>query len=174
MGSVKDDDFQDVNVLLLYDLNNEQNKDFMVQRISAPMGMVSDTYKYYLRAGGTDYTYECEHQFSAVKIGSVVNMKLNEKGEIDSFNEVKVPDNTGWVVQAVDDNRIMINDWVFSLNSDITFYFMNADGSISRGSKTDVILNYTYNSIKMYCNRPLSNGGKIQAIVFNKYNETTD
>ena len=172
MGSVKDDDFQDVNVLLLYDLNNEQNKDFMVQRISTPMGMVSDTYKYYLRAGGVDYTYECEHQLSGVKIGSVVNMKLDEKGAIASFNEVKVPDNLGWIVQAIDDNRIKINDWVFTFNSDITLYFMNADGSISRGTKADVILNYTYNSIKMYCNRPLSNGGKVQAIVFSKYNET--
>jgi len=172
MGNIGD--FEDVNVLLLYDVNNVQNKDFVVQRYDVPDGRRTLEYSYYMRSGGTDYTYKCEHQLSSVEIGSVVNMKMADDNTIDSLNEVKNPDNLGWVVEAIDANRIKINGWVFAFNSDVAIYEIDASGNLSVRKISDITLNYTYDRVKMYCNRPLNNGGKVQTIIFSKYSDDTD
>jgi len=60
-----------------------------------------------------------------------------------------------------------MNDWVYMYSPDMTVYIKDYSGNLTAKKIADVTIGSSanYGSIKLYCSRPLNNGGKVQAIV---------
>lgn len=158
-------DFSDVNILLINDVFEEQYKNCVVQKIQVPDGRVN-SYTYTLLSGSNKYTYTTQAEIPGATVGAIFKMKMYNNS-INSFVQIKDPDALGWFVQALDSKRIMINNWVYMFNPEMTVYLVDYAGDISVKKVADIVTgtNAAYTSVKLYCDRPLNNGGKVQTIV---------
>lgn len=159
-------DFSDVNVMLVNDVFDEQYKNCVVQKIQVPDGKKVTSYTYTLSSGSNQYTYTSAKEIIGAAVGSVLKMKTYNNN-ISSFEQVKDPDALGWYVQAVDSKRIMLNNWVYMFSPDMTVYMIDYAGNLTTKKVADIVKGTSpqYSYIKMYCDRPLNNGGKVQTIV---------
>ncbi|HEY5583560.1 MAG TPA: S-layer homology domain-containing protein, partial [Ruminiclostridium sp.] len=159
-------DFGDVNVLLVSDVLDEQNKNCVVQKIVIPDGKRVTEYAYSLISGSNQYTYTSKTEIPGAVVGSVFSMKMYNN-TISTFNQIKNPDGLGWFVQAIDSKRVKMNDWVYMYSPDMTVYIKDYSGNLTAKKVADIAIGSSanYGSIKLYCSRPLNNGGKVQAIV---------
>lgn len=159
-------DFSDVNVMLTYDAFDQQYKDFVVASVQYPDGKRTTEYKYSLVSGSNQYTYTSSTELPAVIAGSVVNMKMNNNN-ISSFNKVKSPEGEGTYVQAIDNKRIKMNDQIYLFNTGVLVYIRDYSGNLTLKDIDDIKVgqNSAYGNVKIYCNRPLNNGGKVEAII---------
>ncbi len=157
--------FSDVNVMLINDVFDEQYKNFVVQKIQVPDGRIN-SYTYTLLSGSNKYTYTTQAEIQGATVGAIFKMKMYNTG-INSFAQIKDPDALGWFVQAVDSKRVMINNWVYMFSPEMTVYLVDYAGNISVKKVADIITgtNSSYTSVKLYCDRPLNNGGKVQTMV---------
>ncbi len=158
--------FDDVCVIVTYDIFNQQNKDCVVQSIQTPDGKKVSKYTYSLMSGGNKYTYTDEKEIIGATVGSVLNMKTYNNN-VTTFNQIKNPDALAYTVQAMDTKRIKLNGIVYSMNSDVKVYFKDYSGTLSSKSLSDIEVGKAYSSIKLYCDRPLDNNGKVSMIVVN-------
>lgn len=159
-------DFGDVNILLLYDVFDEQYKNFVVQKIQVPDGKKSVEYTYTLLSGGNQYTYTSKSEIPGAIVGSVFSMKMYNN-KINSFSQLKNPEGQGWYIQAIDSKRIRMNDWVYMFSTDMSVYIKDYSGNLTskKIADVDVGTNADYTSVKLYCDRPLNNGGRVQSII---------
>ncbi len=160
-------DFGDVNILVTNDVLNEQFKNYVVKQIQVPDGKRVTQYTYSLVAGSDQYTYTSKEEIPGAVVGSVLNMKMYNN-TVSSFNRVADPAGMGWFVQAIDSKRIKMNDWIYMFSPDVSFYVKDYSGNLTSKSLTDITVGTaaSYGNIKIYCDRPLNNGGKVVAIVF--------
>ncbi len=156
--------FDDVCVIVTYDIFNQQNKDCVVQSIQVPDGIKVNSYTYSLMAGGNRYTYSSQNEIVGATVGSVLNMKTFNNN-VSTFIQVKNPDAQSYIVQAMDTKRIKLNGFVYLLNSDVKVYFKGYSGTLSSKNLSDIEVGKTYSSIKLYCDRPLDNNGRVSMIV---------
>ena len=156
--------FDDVCVIVTYDIFNQQNKDCVVQSIQVPDGKKATSYTYSLMAGGNRYTYSTQNEIIGATVGSVLNMKTYNNN-ITTFNQVKNPDAQSYIVQAMDTKRIKLNGFVYSMNSDVKVYFKDYSGTLSSKNLAEIEVGKTYSSVKLYCDRPLDNNGSVSMIV---------
>ncbi len=160
-------EFGDVNIILTSDVLNQQFKNYVVQKIAVPDGKKSTTYTYTLVSGGDTYSYSSRTEVPGAVVGTVFNMKMYNN-KVSSFNQIANPDGQGWYVQAIDSKRIKMNEWVYMFNPDITLYVKDYSENLTAKKITDINVGTTapYGNIKLYCDRPINNGGKVQLIVF--------
>jgi len=159
-------DFGDVNVMVTSDVLNQQYKNYVVQKLQVPDGKKTTEYTYNLISGSNQYTYSSKTEVPGAVVGSVFSMKMYNNN-VSSFGQIKNPDALAWYVQAIDSKRIKMNEWVYMFNSDVTIYLKDYSNNLTVKKISDIVLgtNSGYGSIKLYCDRPLNNGGKVQAIV---------
>ena len=157
--------FSDVNVMLINDVFDEQYKNCVVQKIQVPDGKVN-SYTYTLISGSNKYTYTTKTEIPGASVGAVFKMKMYNNS-VNSFEQIKDPEAMGWFVQAIDSKRIMLNNWVYMFNPEMTVYLIDYAGNITTKKVADIITgtNAAYTSMKLYSDRPLNNGGKVQTIV---------
>ncbi len=160
-------DFDDVNVILAYDIFNQQDKDMVVQDIQKPVG-IGGTYKYQLLSGKSQYTYTTREEIPNAEIGTVLSMRMNND-VIMGYNHITNPVDSWWYVQAVDSKRIKIDNEIYMFSSNISVYFNDYSGKLTAKTVNDIRTgpNPGYESIKIYTDRPLDNGGKVTMMVFN-------
>ncbi len=160
-------EFGDVNIILTSDVLNQQFKNYVVQKITIPDGKKSTVYTYNLVSGSDSYVYSTKTEVPGAVVGSVFNMKMYNN-KVSSFNQISNPDGQGWYVQAIDSKRIKMNEWVYMFNPDVTLYVKDYSENITAKKVSDINIGTAaaYGSIKVYCDRPLNNGGKVQLIVF--------
>ncbi len=158
--------FGDVNVLLTYDVFNEQYKNFVVQKIQEPNGKNVTQYTYTLISGSTQYTYTSKAEIPGAAVGSVFNMKMNNN-KISSFNRLKDTDSAGWYFQAIDSKRVKMNNSIYMFGPEVTIYAKDYSGNLTVKNIADIAIgeNSQYSSIRLYCDRPLNNGGKVESII---------
>ncbi|MHB8065192.1 MAG: S-layer homology domain-containing protein [Ruminiclostridium sp.] len=158
-------DFGDVNVMLINDALDEQYQNMAVQKIEVPKA-TKDSYKYTLVSGSGQYTYTSRTEISGAVVGSILRMKV-DNSQI-AFDKYVNADGTGGYVQAIDNKRIKLNNYIYMFDADVKIYFIDNSGNLAVKTIDDIKVgaNGGYGSIKLYCDRPLSEGGKIQAIVF--------
>ena len=156
--------FDDVCVIVTYDIFNQQNKDCVVQSIQIPDGKKVTSYTYSLMSGGNRYTYSTQNEIVGATVGSVLNMKTYNNN-ITTFNQLKNPDAQSYIVQAMDTKRIKLNGFVYLLNSDVKVYFKDYSGTLSSKNLAEIEVGKTYSSVKLYCDRPLDNNGSVSMIV---------
>jgi hypothetical protein len=159
-------DFNDVNIMLIRDAFDEQYKNFLVQKIQVPDGKRVTTYTYSLVLGANQYTYTSKNEIPGAVVGSVFKMRMYNNN-ISSFEQIKDPDALSWYVQAIDSKRIKMNEWVYRFSPDVNVYFTDYAGNLTIKKITDIATGTgaSYGTVKLYCDRPLNNGGKVQAIV---------
>ncbi len=159
-------DFNDVNVMLVNDVFNKQNKDWVVQSIELPVGS-NGSYKYNLVSGASQYTYTSREELPNVVKGSVVSMKMNND-TVAGYNHITNSEDSGWYVQAIDSKRVKINNIIFPFSNNVTVYFNDYSGNLTVRSLSDIKTgpNPGYGSIKIYTDRRIDNGGKVQMLVF--------
>lgn len=160
-------DFNDVNVICAYDIFNEQNKDMVVKSIEKPIG-TNGSYKYELVAGTSQYTYTTKEEIPNAAVGTVFSMKMNND-VIVSYNHISNPVEQWWYVQAVDSKRIKINNVIYFFSSTVSVYFNDYSGKLAAQPVSNIRVgpNQGYESINIYTDRPLDNGGKVTMLVFN-------
>lgn len=160
-------DFDDVNVICAYDIFNEQNKDMVVKSIEKPTGR-DGSYKYELVAGTSSYSYTTKEEIPNVDVGTVLSMKMNND-VIVGYNHITNPVEKWWYVQAVDSKRIKINNVIYFFSSNVSVYFNDYSGKLSAQPVSNIRVgpNQGYESIYIYTDRPLDNGGKVTMLVFN-------
>lgn len=160
-------DFGDINVLLTNDVLNQQYKNYVVQRIQVPDGKKTATYTYSLVSGSDQYSYTSKTEVPGAVVGSVFSMKMFNNA-VSSFNSVQNPEGQGWYVQAIDSKRIKMNEWIYMFGSDVTFYVKDYSDNLTAKKLTDITVGteLSYGNIRIYCDRPMNNGGKVQYIIF--------
>jgi hypothetical protein len=157
-------EFGDISIMLTSDVLNQQYKNYVVQSIEIPDVKKSANYTYSLVAGSNKYTYSSKTEIAGGAVGAVFSMKTYNNN-VSSFDQVKNPDTIGLRVQAIDSKRIKINDSVYMFKSDVAIYYRDYTGSLSAKKYSDINLNTDYSTIKLYFDRPLNNGGRVQTIV---------
>lgn len=160
-------DFNDVNVICTYDVFNEQDKDMVVQSIEKPAA-TNGSYKYELLSGGSKYTYTTKSEIPNAAVGTVLSMKMNND-VIMGYNHITNPEEQWWYVQAVDSKRIKINNVIYMFSSTVAIYYNDYSGKVSPQPVSNIKVgpNQGYESINIYTDRPMDNGGKVTMIVFN-------
>lgn len=161
-------DFGDVNLLLTSDLLYQQYKNYVVQKVTVPDGKKATTYTYNLVSGTDSYTYTSKSELSGVLVGSVVSMKMfNNK--VSSYDKLVDTSAQGWYVQAIDSKRIKMSEWVYMFGSDVSFYVKDYSDNLTAKKLTDITVGTEagYANVKLYCDRPLNNGGKVQYVIIN-------
>lgn len=159
-------EFADVNLILTYDVFDEQTKDFVVESMQAPDGKRITEYKYSLISGTKKYTYTSKSEMPGVGVGSVVSMNMYNSN-IVSFSKRNTPDAQGFYIQAIDSKRVKINDRIYIFKPDVTIYIKDYSGNLVTKNIEDIKVGseYSYSSIRIYCDRPLNNGGKVESII---------
>ncbi len=164
-------DFEDICVILTSDVLNQQYKNYVVQSIKEPDGKnLKDEkaayYAYNLVSGANKYTYYSKTEISGATTGSVFSMKMYNNN-VSSFNKVEDPNGLGWYIQAIDSKRLKMNNWIYMFNSDVTVYLKDYSGNLAAKKLSDIVIGTSanYGSIKLYCDRPINNGGKVQTII---------
>jgi|GEM_PF-2454034 len=159
-------EFGDVNLLLTNDVLNQQHKNYVVQKVTVPDGKKTTTYTYNLVSGSDSYTYTSKSELPGALVGSVVSMKMfNNK--VNSYDKLVDTSAQGWYVQAIDSKRIKMSEWVYMFSSDVTFYVKDYSDNLTAKKITDIVVGTEsgYANIKLYCDRPLNNGGKVQYVI---------
>lgn len=160
-------DFNDVNVMLVNDVFNKQDKDWVVQSIQLPVGS-NGSFKYNLISGTSQYTYTSKEELPDIVKGSVISMKMKNDTVVE-YNHVTNSEDSGWYVQAIDSKRVKINNIIFPFSNNLTVYFNDYSGNLTVRSLSDIKTgpNPGYGSIKIYTDRRIDNGGKVQMLIFN-------
>ncbi|QNU68161.1 S-layer homology domain-containing protein [Ruminiclostridium herbifermentans] len=164
-------DFDDVCVILTNDIFNKQYRNYVVKSIIEPSNKNladenSAYYQYNLVSGSDNYTYisKTATPISGVIVGSVLKMKLYNN-KVSTFSNVVTHDLAGIRVQAIDSKRIKINNMVYLFDSNVAIYVKDYKGSLTAKKYSDIEINTDYPSIKLYFDRPINDGGKVQIIV---------
>lgn len=156
-------DFGDVNVMLVNDALDEQYQDMAVQKIVVPK-TTKEQYEYTLVSGSSKYTYKSADKITGAVVGSVLRMKIDTNKT--TFDKYVNPNATG-VVQAIDSKRIKLNNYIYMINSDVSIYIVDKSGALTVNTIDDIKASKNKGSVKLYCDRDLDEGGKVQSIVFN-------
>ncbi len=164
-------DFDDVCVILTNDIFNKQYKNYVVKSIKEPSNKNladenSAYYQYNLVFGSDNYTYVSKTGtgITGAIVGSVLSMKMyNNKAS--TFSKIVNYDIIGVRVQAIDSKRIKLNNIVYLLDSNVSIYVKDYKGNLTAKKYADIDLNTDYSSIKLYLDRPINNGGRVQTIV---------
>ncbi len=155
-------DFGDVNVMLVNDALDEQYQDMAVQKIVIPK-TTKEQYEYTLVSGSSKYTYKSADKITGATVGSVLKMKIDtNKTTLDKY----VNANATGVVQAIDSKRIKINNYIYMIDSDVNIYIVDNSGALTVNTIDDIKAAKNKGSVKLYCDRDLNEGGKVQSIVF--------
>ncbi|PYG88753.1 S-layer family protein [Ruminiclostridium sufflavum DSM 19573] len=167
-------DFGDVCVILTNDIFNQQYKNYVVKSIKEPSDKNladenSAYYQYSLVSGSENYTYVSKTGtgISGAIIGSVLSMKMYNN-KVSTFSKVATPDTSGIRVQAVDSKRIKMNNSVYMFDSNVAIYLKDYKGNLTSIKYSDITVNIDYALIKLYFDRPINNGGRVQAIVISQ------
>lgn len=162
-------DFDDVNIMLINDAFEEQYKNCVVQKIQLPDVKKSAYYTYTLAAGGNQYTYTSKTEIVGASVGSVLKMKMYNNN-ISTFEQLEDPDAFSLYIQAIDSKRIRINNSVYMFAPDAKIYYKDYTDSITTKNVTDIStgVNSQYGTVKLYFDRPINNGGKVQAVVISQ------
>ncbi len=164
-------DFDDVCVILTSDIFNQQYKNYVVKSIKEPSDKNladenSAYYQYNLASGSENYTYVSKTGggITGAFVGSVLSMKLYNN-KVSTFSKVVTPDTIGTRVQAIDSKRIKINNIVYMFDSNVAIYFKDYKGNLTAKKYSDIELDTDYATIKLYFDRSINNGGRVQTIV---------
>lgn len=164
-------DFDDVCVILTSDIFNQQYKNYVVKSIKEPSSKNladenSAYYQYTLASGSENYTYVSKtgSGITGANIGSVLSMKLYNN-KVSTFSKVVTPDMIGTRVQAIDSKRIKINNIVYMFDSNVAIYFKDYKGNLTAKKYSDIVLDTDYTAIRLYFDRSINNGGRVQTIV---------
>ncbi len=159
-------EFGDVNIIVTSDVLNQQYKNYVVQKITVPDGKKTTNYTYNLLSGTTSYTYTSKSEIPGAVVGSVFSMKMYNN-QISTFNSIVNPDAQGWYVQAIDAKRLKMGEFVYLFGPEVSFYQKDYSGNLVSKKLTDINTGTesSYGSIKLYCDRPFNNGGKIQYVI---------
>ncbi len=164
-------DFDDVCVILTSDIFNQQYKNYVVKSIKEPSDKNladenSAYYQYTLASGSENYTYVSKtgSGITGANVGSVLSMKLYNN-KVSTFSKVVTPDTIGTRVQAIDSKRIKINNIVYMFDSNVAIYFKDYKGNLTAKKYSDIELDTDFPSIRLYFDRSINNGGRVQTIV---------
>ncbi len=164
-------DFDDVCVILTNDIFNKQYKNYVVKSIKEPSNKNladenSAYYQYNLVAGSDNYTYVSKTGggISGAIVGSVLSMKMYNN-KVSTFSKILTPDTIGVRVQAIDSKRIKINNMVYMFDSNVDIYIKDYKGNLTAKKYSDIELDTEYPSIKLYFDRAINSGGRVQTIV---------
>lgn len=164
-------DFDDVCVILTNDIFNKQYKNYVVKSIKEPSNKNladenSAYYQYNLVSGSENYTYisKTGTGITGATVGSVLSMKTYNN-KVSTFSKIVTPDTIGVRVQAIDSKRIKLNNIVYLLDSNVSIYVKDYKGNLTAKKYSDIDLDTDYSSIKLYLDRPINNGGRVNAIV---------
>lgn len=164
-------DFDDVCVILTSDIFNQQYKNYVVKSIKEPSDKNladenSAYYQYNLASGSENYTYVSKtgSGITGAFVGSVLSMKLYNN-RVSTFSKVVTPDTIGTRVQAIDSKRIKINNIVYMFASNVAIYYKDYKGNLTAKKYSDIELDTDYPSIRLYFDRSINNGGRVQTIV---------
>jgi hypothetical protein len=86
-------------------------------------------------------------------------------GSLNSIVEYMNPDTDKSSVQAVDANRIKVNDTIYRFKDNFTIYLINAAGSVSVIGYDDIKTDQIYSNVAVYLDKTLGYGGKAEVIV---------
>jgi hypothetical protein len=155
-------DFGDVNVMLINDALDEQYQNMAVQKIVIPK-TTKEQYEYTLVSGSSKYTYRSVEKITGATVGSMLRMKIDTTNiTLDKYANAN---GTG-VVQAIDSKRIKINNYIYMIDADVSIYIVDSSGALTVNTIDDIKAAKNKGGAKLYCDRDLDEGGKVQAIVF--------
>ena len=156
--------FEDVNVLLLSDFFDEKHRLACVKNLNIKsLSGGNTTYNYTLLIGDREYAFDGVPYFSGAVKGSVVKALLSD-GKISSC-EVMAPEVQGTLVQAVDAERIRIDNNVYRFKENISVYLINDAGEIKSTGVYDIEAGKLYGKVSVYLDKPYAGSGRAEAIV---------
>lgn len=160
----KEGPFNDINIIVLNDYFDEMTKLLYVkENIAASGSSYNVKYSYELLLGNTSYTIKV-NSTDLFKAGDVIKTKVD--GTTVNSNVTKIEKiESGSKLQAIDNFKIMLNDKIYKFNEKYNIYYKNNSGGIVSITYDKVDLTKNYTDIKLYSNKPLNEGGKIEVVV---------
>jgi hypothetical protein len=156
--------FEDINVIFVNNIKtDEYYLGFVKDYAEVPADADAedeDSYKYTIVVGGRNYTYICGY-FIDIDSVVMVNMSGNSISEIIAE---AVPDTKATTIQALDKDRIRVNQRTYSFSDKISIY------KITESEKLEVVkLSQLWNeasgTIYLYTDTDYQLGGKVELIV---------
>lgn len=154
--------FKDINLIFTDDIFDERYKTAVVKTVNIIPSGKGSSYEYILLIDGKEIKYG-EHIPNA-STGSVLRAKLSISG-IDSIIENRLPGVKATKVQALDAKRIKINDTVYWFKNNVPVCFKDYKGEVTVKGLMDIKTNQEYDKVELYFDKPVSDGGKVEAII---------
>lgn len=160
-------DFEDINLILLNDVFNEEYKLCTVQKEAFAGTRTGVAYNYTMLSEGNSYVYSDKEELTYVDVGTVVRVKMFG-GNVNTVYEAIVPADTALSVQGIDSKRIKINNKIYDLKDNVSVYIKDSLGNLTQKGIPDIVKNKIYGSVKIYTDRPISYGGKVEVVVISE------
>ena len=160
-------DFEDINLILLNDVFNEEYKLCTVQKEAFTGTRTGVAYNYTMLSEGNSYVYSDKEELTYVDVGTVVRVKMFG-GNVNTVYEAIVPADTALSVQGIDSKRIKINNKIYDLKDNVSVYIKDSLGNLTQKGIPDIVKNKIYGSVKIYTDRPISYGGKVEVVVISE------
>lgn len=160
-------DFGDINVMVLNDVFDEGYSYGFVKSMS--MSSISKTrvsFNYTIGIGGKDYQWSTTNIYS-IPAQSVVSVSV-QNGQVTNFGGIVTNEPAATNIQAIDTNKIKLNNIVYKFRNGIAVYYKDSTGNITTKNTTDIDITKTYSNISIYLDKPLSYGGKVKMIVISE------
>lgn len=156
--------FEDINVIFMNNIKtDEYYLGFIKEYVEVPADEDTkdeDLYKYTIVVGGKNYTFICDY-FINVDTVVMVTMTGNSISEI-IFETV--PDTEATTIQALNQDRIRVNQRTYMFSDKISIYKIEDSGELEV-IKLAQLWNEASGTIYLYTDTDIQLGGKVELIV---------
>lgn len=121
-------------------------------------------YNYSILIDGVEKSWSDSNIYIIASPGEFIKVEYLNNA-IKSLLEAKYLAASVNILQVADVDRIKANDVTYYLSTKPVVYFKNSLGDYSLRSITDIDDNRTYSNVSIYLDKPLSSGGKVDAIL---------
>lgn len=153
--------FQDTNIIVTSDILEKDAK-IGILKPSNDKLVAEGTNAYTILVEGKEYNFNSSMAIngenSAVKV-------ILQNGSISSFREFVSPEEKSNRIQALDKNRIRINNLTYDFGSNTMVCIKDSMGNVKIGSLDDLRINSLYNGVYVYLDKQLEYGGKVVVIM---------
>ena len=156
--------FSDVNIMLLNDIFEQYLVMGMVESVEQVTTKGITKYNYNIMVGQQKYVHSVSSPLIDIARGSVLRLKI-VNGSLNSITEYMIADTNKSLVQAVDSNRIKVNDTIYRFKENLNIYLLGADGSVSVIGYDDIKTNQIYSNVAVYVDKSFTYGGRVEVIV---------
>ena len=158
--------FEDVNVILVDNLAVKDYKLGVVKTYKNLSKPDDPLYNFSINVDGKVYSYSTHSNEHGITAGSIVKVVLKD-GSANTFSyiDIKYADTIASLIQAVNADRIRVNNITYRFADNKNIYMVDSEGNYNAIEISQLKVNHLYGQVEIYTNVSSTSGGVVEMIV---------